>query len=61
MTKVKDSCEKIQHFGSLKDETGTKDITEKEAGTKLKDIIEQAKGEFVEVKEVLKEFYKDTE
>jgi osomolarity two-component system phosphorelay intermediate protein YPD1 len=60
LSKVKDSCEKIQHYGSLKDDTGLKDITEDEACKKLKDIIEQAKTEFTEVKEVLKEFYKDT-
>jgi osomolarity two-component system phosphorelay intermediate protein YPD1 len=60
LTKVKDSCEKIQHFGSLKDEAGTKDITEEEARKKLKAVIAQAKQEFTEVKEVLKEFYKDT-
>ncbi|KAH7075357.1 signal transduction histidine kinase [Paraphoma chrysanthemicola] len=61
LTKVKDSCEKIQHYGSLKDDAGTKDITEKEAQDKLKTIIAQAKEEFTEVKGVLKEFYKDTE
>lgn len=61
LTKVKDSCEKIQHFGSLKDEAGTKDITEEEAQKKLKAIIAQAKEEFTEVKAVLKEFYKDTD
>jgi len=60
LTKVKDSCEKIQHYGSMKDETGTKDITEKESQEKLKTIIAQAKTEFAEVKEVLEKFYKDT-
>ncbi|KAL5115979.1 Phosphorelay intermediate protein [Pleosporales sp. CAS-2024a] len=60
LTKVKDSCEKIQHYGSLKDDAGTKDITEEEAKKKLKTIIKQAKEEFSEVKDVLKEFYKDT-
>jgi osomolarity two-component system phosphorelay intermediate protein YPD1 len=60
LTKVKDSCEKIQHYGSLKDDAGTKDITEEEAKKKLATIIKQAKEEFTEVKDVLKEFYKDT-
>jgi osomolarity two-component system phosphorelay intermediate protein YPD1 len=60
LTKVKDSCEKMQHYGSLKDDTGTKDIDEEEAKKKLKTIIKQAKEEFTEVKGVLKEFYKDT-
>jgi osomolarity two-component system phosphorelay intermediate protein YPD1 len=60
LTKVKDSCEKIQHYGHMKDDTGAKDITEEDACKKLKTIIAQAKTEFTEVKEVLKEFYKDT-
>ncbi|KAF1851977.1 histidine-phosphotransfer domain, HPT domain-containing protein [Cucurbitaria berberidis CBS 394.84] len=61
LTKVKDSCEKIQHYGSQKDETGVKDITEKESCDKLKTTIAQAKKEFLEVKDVLKEYYKDTD
>merc|ERR1712000_326300 len=43
LTKVKDSCEKIQHFGQKKDETGTTDISEEEGLAKLKTTIEQAK------------------
>ncbi|KAH8717115.1 signal transduction histidine kinase [Phaeosphaeriaceae sp. PMI808] len=60
LTKVKDSCEKIQNFGSMKDETGVKDISEDESCKRLKATIVQAKKEFAEVKEVLQEFYKDT-
>ncbi|KAF2130711.1 phosphotransmitter protein-like protein Ypd1 [Dothidotthia symphoricarpi CBS 119687] len=59
LTKVKDSCEKIQHFGQMKDETGTKDITEEEGLKKLKVIVEQAKKEFIDVEKVLREFYND--
>jgi len=59
LTKVKDSCEKIQNYGSLKDETGLKDIGEDESCTKLATTIKQAKLEFTEVKEILKKFYKD--
>ncbi|KAH7117029.1 signal transduction histidine kinase [Dendryphion nanum] len=59
LTKVKDSCEKIQNFGQLKDEAGTKDITKEEAQKKLGAIIKQAKEEFDEVEKVLKKFYKD--
>ncbi|KAH7382172.1 signal transduction histidine kinase [Pyrenochaeta sp. MPI-SDFR-AT-0127] len=60
LTKVKDSCEKIQNFGSQKDETGLKDISEEESRKKLASTIKQAKVEFAEVKEVLKKFYQDT-
>lgn len=59
LTKVKDSCEKIQHYGQLKDDAGTKDITEEQAQENLGKIIKQAKKEFADVKDILKEFYKD--
>ena len=59
LTKVKDSCEKIQHYGQLKDDAGTKDITEDKAQENLAKIIKQAKTEFTDVKEILKEFYQD--
>jgi osomolarity two-component system phosphorelay intermediate protein YPD1 len=59
LTKVKDSCEKIQHYGQLKDDAGTKDISEDKAQENLAKIIKQAKTEFTEVKEILKEFYQD--
>ncbi|KAF2090266.1 histidine containing phosphotransmitter protein [Saccharata proteae CBS 121410] len=60
LTKVKDSCEKIQHFGANKDETGTHDEPDDEVCLKnLKKIIEQAKTEFRDVEKVLKKFYHD--
>lgn len=59
LTKVKDSCEKIQNYGSLKDESGLKDIGEDEGRAKLATTIKQAKEEFAEVKVILKNFYKD--
>lgn len=59
LTKVKDSCEKIQHYGQLKDESGTNEITKEESRTKLATIIKQAKKEFKDVEKVLREFYHD--
>jgi osomolarity two-component system phosphorelay intermediate protein YPD1 len=59
LTKVKDSCEKIQHYGQKKDDTGTNDITEEEGLSKLKTTIEQAKREFHDVEKVLRKFYND--
>ncbi|KAK5116362.1 hypothetical protein LTR62_007909 [Meristemomyces frigidus] len=60
LTKVKDSCEKIQHFGAHKDETGTKDEEDDEVClANCKRTIEQAKGEFTEAEEKLKKFYRD--
>jgi len=59
LTKVKDSCEKIQHYGQLKDDAGTKDITEEQAQENLAKIIKQAKTEFDDVTVILKTFYAD--
>jgi osomolarity two-component system, phosphorelay intermediate protein YPD1 len=59
LTKVKDSCEKIQHYGQKKDETGSKDIEEDDALAKLKTTIADAKQEFHDVEKVLRKFYHD--
>jgi osomolarity two-component system, phosphorelay intermediate protein YPD1 len=60
LTKVKDSCEKIQHFGAHKDETGTKEEPDSEKCLQnCKTTIEQAKAEFKEVEAALKRFYRD--
>jgi osomolarity two-component system, phosphorelay intermediate protein YPD1 len=56
---VRDSCEKIQHYGSHKDETGSKDEPDDEVClSRLKTTISQAKQEFGEVEKVLRKFYK---
>lgn len=58
MTKVKDSCEKIQHFGANKSADGSKDVPDDdECLDNLKKIIKQAKGEFAEVEKRLRQFY----
>ncbi|KAF1962913.1 histidine-phosphotransfer domain, HPT domain-containing protein [Byssothecium circinans] len=57
LTKVKDSCEKIQHYGEKKDETGNTEIKAKEALDLLRTTITQAKKEFDEVETVLRKFY----
>jgi len=60
LTKVKDSCEKIQHFGANKDETGTKDEPNDDVCLKrLETTIKQAKQEFAEVEKVLRNFYSE--
>ncbi|KAJ9649232.1 Phosphorelay intermediate protein [Coniosporium apollinis] len=60
LTKVKDSCEKIQHFGANKDETGTRDEPDDDVCLKrLRKTIEQAKQEFHDVEKVLRRFYHD--
>ncbi|EMC96507.1 hypothetical protein BAUCODRAFT_33864 [Baudoinia panamericana UAMH 10762] len=60
LTKVKDSCEKLQHFGARKDETGTKEEPDDEKSLRnCKVTIEQAKTEFKEVEQALRRFYRD--
>jgi len=61
LTKVKDSCEKIQHFGANKDESGTKDEPNDDICLKrLETTIKQARQEFAEVEKVLKKFYSES-
>lgn len=60
LTKVKDSCEKIQHFGAHKDETGTRDEPDDDVCLKnCRSTIAQAKEEFRDVEKALRKFYHD--
>lgn len=60
LTKVKDSCEKIQNFGAQKDETGTKEEPDDKVSlAKLKVTIKEAKEQFHQVEAVLKKYYRD--
>ncbi|KAI5197193.1 hypothetical protein E4T42_06764 [Aureobasidium subglaciale] len=62
LTKVKDSCEKIQHYGAQKDETGTHDEPDVEKCLdNLKVVIAQAKKDFQTVERLLRRFYHDDE
>ena len=58
LTKVKDSCEKIQHYGQKKDEDGTTDCLDEEKCLKrIKDTIETVKEDYAEVEKILRRFY----
>ena len=58
LTKVKDSCEKIQHYGQMKDEAGTADEPdEKKCLLRIKETLTAVKEEYAEVEKVLKRFY----
>lgn len=58
LTKVKDSCEKIQHYGQKKDEAGTADEPdEKKCLARIKETLASVKEEYDEVEKVLKKFY----
>lgn len=58
LTKVKDSCEKIQHYGQKKDEDGTTDCPdEKKCLKRIADTIETVKEDYAEVEKILRKFY----
>lgn len=60
LTKVKDSCEKIQHYGAHKDESGTGDELDDAICLKrVKEILAEVKVEYAEVEKKLKAFYHD--
>ena len=62
LTKVKDCCEKIQHFGAHKDETGTREEPDTSVCLmRLEKTIAQAKAEFNEAERKLRNFYHDQE
>lgn len=58
LTKVKDHCEKIQHFGSHKDETGTKDEpSDAVCLRRIRETVAQTKDDYHEAEKILKEFF----
>ncbi|KAI5786714.1 signal transduction histidine kinase [Pyronema domesticum] len=54
---VKDYCEKIQHFGSQKDETGLRDLEEDECLESIKDSLKQMRVEFDRAERYFKKLY----
>jgi len=58
LTKVKDSCEKIQHYGQKKDDAGTTDEPDvQKCLTRIETTLKAVREEYDEVKVVLKRFY----
>ena len=61
LTKVKESCEKIQHYGAKKDDSGALDEPSDDICLKrIKDTLALVREEYNEVEKVLKRFYDDT-
>lgn len=55
---MKDSCEKIQHYGQQKDDAGTADEPdESKCLARIKDTLVAVKEEYAEVEKVLRKFY----
>ncbi|ODQ56402.1 putative histidine phosphotransferase HPT1p [Saitoella complicata NRRL Y-17804] len=59
LTKVKASCERIQHFGAKKDESGTEPIDEETAMKRIEEILPVVKQEYAEAEKYLRKFYGD--
>jgi len=60
-TKVKDECEKIQHFGHKKTETGEADEPDEEKCLDLiRESITEAKKAYEVVSVLMKQFYSET-
>ncbi|OBT85267.1 hypothetical protein VE02_06524 [Pseudogymnoascus sp. 03VT05] len=58
LTKVKDSCERIQHFGQKKDESGTIDEPDEALCLRrIRDTLKEVKEQYEEVEGVLRRFY----
>lgn len=58
LTKVKDACERIQHHGSHKDETGTGEEPDDDKCLSLiKQAFTEVKADYEEVSALLKKFY----
>ncbi|KAJ5129323.1 uncharacterized protein N7515_005362 [Penicillium bovifimosum] len=58
LVKVKDGCEKIQHFGAKKDETGTMDEPDQEVCLKaIRNTLDEVKAAYSKVEKVLRLYY----
>ncbi|KAF8742310.1 hypothetical protein AX14_005476 [Amanita brunnescens Koide BX004] len=53
VSKVKESCEQIQHYGVCRDEELHKDLSEKEALAKTRDRLKQVKTEYAAARQWL--------
>jgi osomolarity two-component system phosphorelay intermediate protein YPD1 len=58
LVKVKDGCEKIQHFGASKDETGSIDEPDNEVSLKaIKKTLDDVKTAYRKVEKLLRRYY----
>ena len=60
LSKVKEACEKIQHYGAGKDETGsTKQPDEKVSLQNIQNTLTEVKKDYKEVEAALRKFYNE--
>ena len=56
LTKVKDSCECMQHYGAKKNADGSGSIADDVALSKIQDTLTQVKAEYTEAEAYLKKY-----
>ncbi|KAG0256746.1 hypothetical protein BG011_004323 [Mortierella polycephala] len=61
LTKVKESCEKLQHYGNCRDATGDSEITNSEAESLIRALLIQMRKEYDEAENYLRIFYESQE
>lgn len=59
VSKVQDSCEKIQHYGQRRDEDAGKDLSVEDALGKIERLLGQVKKEYLASEKWLKKWYND--
>ncbi|KAJ7636001.1 histidine phosphotransferase [Mycena polygramma] len=57
--KVQAACEKMQHYGDLRDEAAGKDLKEDEALAKIDALLVEVKAEYADAERWLKKWYAD--
>jgi len=57
VSKVQASCEKIQHYGQLRDEEESKDLTSEAALEKIEPLLETVKDEYAVAEKWMKNWY----
>lgn len=61
ITKVKDSCEKMQHYGNLRDEDSGEELSKKEALDKIRALVVVVQEEYDEARAWLERYYREKE
>ncbi|KAF8981949.1 hypothetical protein BGZ46_002049 [Entomortierella lignicola] len=57
LIKIRESCEKLQHYGNRKDAEGAETITDSEAEILIRALLDQMRQEYDEAKSCLESFY----
>lgn len=61
VSKVKDSCEKMQHYGNMRDEETGTNLSQEEALQRIQDLLREVEEDYEEAAEWLKRYYREKE